>query len=146
MLVNVNHAEEQKSMDSRSFKDIFLEVLNKKRVKLDLEFKYILTLVNYTKSTNKSYWFLFKHADIDDIIKTADFKTYIAKEKQRTRECNLFSLEGEQQGSSRVIAKVSDVAEVDAEVIEVVQLVKERIKSLRKMSRAKSEIQNFASD
>jgi len=58
----------------------------------------------------------------------------------------VFNLDNGQDSACKVIAKVSDVTEVDENVIQVVHLVKERIKNLRKMTRAKFDIQNIALD
>jgi len=52
----------------------------------------------------------------------------------------VFSLNNAHGGTCRVIAKVSDICEIENEMMQVMQLVKDRIKALRKLTTTKFEI------
>lgn len=73
------------------FKDAFLEILNKPRVKIDSKFKYILTLLNYTAASDRDVWWLTQHKDIDSIRHSDDFKAFLQDAQAQTKEYNNFS-------------------------------------------------------
>jgi len=83
--------------NGESFREEFLAILNKKRVKIENKFKYILSLVNFSNYKQHPRTWLSLHNDIDSIAKSNEFKQFLGETSSKTCEFNNFSYETSNQ-------------------------------------------------